>query len=109
MPMSEAAGMPRDRPSGISARVVAAWLYSSIDATNSPMANVQGAALAMLLEPRMMVSWLALMKVSPSQARPRMPMIAVTPDWQVLHFGTSATGARVNVRISAATANMTIA
>jgi putative transport protein len=51
----------------------------------------------------------ALMKVSPSQASPRMPMIAVMPDWQVLHRGTSATGALVTVRIIAATAIMTMA
>ena len=36
-------------------------------------------------------------------------MIAVMPDWQVLHLGTSAAGARVTVRISAATASMTMA
>ncbi len=57
----------------------------------------------------MIFSWLAVMKVSPSQARPRIPMMAVIPDWQVLHLGTSATGARVTVRMSAATASMTIA
>src|SRR5246127_3065295 len=73
------------------------------------MAKVHGAALAMLLSPPMIVSRLALMKVSPNQARPRMPMIAVMPDWQVLHLGTSATGALVTVRIMAATASMTIA
>ncbi len=57
----------------------------------------------------MITSRFALMKVSPSQARPRMPMIAVMPDWQVLHFGTSATGALVTVRMTAATVSMTIA
>jgi hypothetical protein len=41
----------------------------------------------------MIAARFALMKVSPSQASPRMPMIAVRPDWQVLHLGTSATGA----------------
>src|SRR5688572_21335693 len=80
-----------------------------MEAMNKPMANVHGAALAILLRPPMMASWFALIKVSPSHARPRMPMIAVMPDWQVLHVGTSATGALVTVRIIAATASMTIA
>src|SRR3954468_11099368 len=73
------------------------------------MAKVHGAAFAISLRPPMITSRLALMKVSPSHARPRMPMIAVTPDWHVLHFGTSPTGALVTVRMSAATASMTIA
>src|SRR5829696_7115784 len=80
-----------------------------MEATNSPMANVHGAALAMLVKPPMTVSWLALMNVSPNHARPRIPMMAVMPDWQVLHLGTSATGARVTVRMIAATASMTMA
>jgi hypothetical protein len=73
------------------------------------MAKVHGAAFAMLLSPPMMTSRFALMNVSPSHARPRMPMIAVTPDWQVLHFGTSFTGAFVTVRMRAATASITMA
>ena len=61
------------------------------------------------LRPPIIVSWFALMNVSPSHASPRMPMIAVTPDWHVLHLGTSATGAFVTVRMIAATASMTMA
>src|SRR3954471_5895570 len=80
-----------------------------MDATKRPMEKVHGAALAMLLRPPMITSRLALMKVSPSHARPRMPMMAVTPDWQVLHLGASLTGALVTARISAATASMTMA
>ncbi|CKE85903.1 Uncharacterised protein [Streptococcus pneumoniae] len=41
--ISSAGGMPRDSPSGIKARTVAAWLYSKIDRMNSAMANSQGA------------------------------------------------------------------
>src|SRR4030095_5785240 len=80
-----------------------------MEATKSPMAKVHGAAFAMSLRPPMITSRLALMKVSPSHARPSMPMIAVTPDWHVLHFGTSFTGAFVTVRMSAATASITMA
>ena len=59
---------------------------------NRPIAKVHGAAVAMSLRPPMIASRFALMKVSPSQARPRMPMIAVMPDWHVLLLGTSRDG-----------------
>src|SRR3984957_8070984 len=107
--MSNSGQMPRERPSGLSARAVAAWLESSTDAKTKQNAKVHGPAVAMALRPPMIASRFALMKVSPSQASPRMPTIAVMPDWQVLHLGTSATGALVTVKITAATASMTIA
>src|SRR4051812_10926615 len=73
------------------------------------MAEVHGAALPLLLCGFMIVSLLALMNVSPSHAKPRMPMSAVTPDWHVLLFGTSAAGAFATARISAPTVIITIA
>src|SRR5262245_50420371 len=53
-------------------------------------------------------SWLAPMKLSPSHARPKMPMTATTPARSVAVFGTSSTGTFVATSITAATASMTI-
>src|SRR4051812_12242678 len=109
MPMSAAGGIPREMPSGMRARAAAAWLYRSIEARKRPKAKVQGAARAMSLRLPMITASLAEMNVSPNQASPRMPMMAVTPDWQVLHFGTSAGDAPVTTRITAAAVSMTMA
>src|SRR5690349_8670564 len=52
---------------------------------------------------------LAAMNVSPSHARPRMPMTAVIPAWQVLVVTIFPTGAPQNTIINAASESMTIA
>src|SRR4051812_5995846 len=52
---------------------------------------------------------LAAMNVSPSHARPRMPMTAVMPARQVFVFTIAAGGALVTISMSAAIASMTMA
>src|SRR5436190_10698817 len=49
------------------------------------------------------------MNVSPSHAKPRIPITAVSPAWQVFVFTIWSTGARVNNSIAAATVNITMA
>ena len=48
------------------------------------------------------------MKLSPSQARPKMPITATTPERSVAVFGTSSTATFVATSITAATESMTI-
>ncbi len=48
------------------------------------------------------------MKLSPSQARPKMPITATTPERSVGVFGTSSTATFVATSITAATESMTI-
>src|SRR4051812_27016034 len=59
--------------------------------------------------PPMIGPLLAAMKVSPSHARPRMPMTAVMPAWQVLVVTILAAGALVTISMIAAIASITTA
>src|SRR4051795_2413120 len=63
----------------------------------------------MFESPSMMGPLLAAINVSPSQARPRIPMTAVMPAWHVLVLTIAATGALVSRRMRAAIASMMIA
>src|SRR3954471_22285944 len=63
----------------------------------------------MFESPPMIGPLLAAMNVSPSHARPRMPMTAVMPAWQVSVFTIAAGGALVTINMSAAIASMTMA
>src|SRR4051812_32082164 len=63
----------------------------------------------MFESPPMIGPLLAAINVSPSHARPRMPMTAVMPAWQVLVVTIFAAGALVTRSMIAATASITIA
>src|ERR1700741_1681274 len=62
----------------------------------------------MALMPGTITSWWAAMKLSPSQARPKMPITATTPARSVAVLGISSTFTFVAASITAATASMTI-
>jgi hypothetical protein len=55
-----------------------------------------------------MTSLCAAMKLSPSQASPKMPITATTPARSVAVFGISSTFTRVSISMIAATAIITI-
>src|SRR5689334_1605922 len=63
----------------------------------------------MLERPPMIGPLLSAMNVSPSQARPRMPMTAVSPALQVLVLTISPAGAPVTRIMMAARASITMA
>src|SRR4051812_534845 len=63
----------------------------------------------MLESPPMIGPLFAAINVSPSHARPRMPITAVMPAWQVLVVTIWAAGALVTSSMIAATASITTA
>ena len=74
---------PSSNAEGTSALAVAACEYSSMLAKKNTTASSQGDCCRMVPETALMSSMWALMKVSPSQATPRMQMQALMPDLKV--------------------------
>src|SRR5215831_8826743 len=102
------AGIPKLMPNGIMVRVVAAWLKRSTDVKNRPMINVIGYALTIALKDPMITASLPLIKVSPNQASPKMPITAVKPAWAVLVLGIASIAGLVSHNMMAESASMTI-
>ena len=101
-------GIPKLIPNGIMVRVVAAWLKSSTDVKNRPRIKVMGYALTIALSDPMIHASLSLIKVSPNQASPKMPITAVKPAWAVLVLGIDSIAGLVSHNMIAESASMTI-
>src|SRR5215204_2372610 len=102
------AEIPRLMPNGIMVRVVAAWLKSSTEVKNRPKIKVIGYALTIALSDPIITASLPLIKVSPNQASPKMPMTAVKPAWAVLVLGIDSMAGLVSHNMIAESASITI-
>ena len=88
--------------------MVAAWLISRIDSTNSPSANTQGACRMISEMPPTISGRLPSKNDDPIHETPRIEMTATTPPRMMLFFTVSSGEALNRSMISPAAASITI-